>query len=324
MGILSSISIGINPNLIDIGNFILSWHGVMTFIAVAVAVWLVARWGAKEGMIVDSIYSVSVWAIIGGVVGARALHVIDFWDEVYKHDFVSVFLVWSGGIAIYGAILGGFAGGALYIIVRNSEWFLSLWRTIFPFMGEAHRANLPSIGRLADITAPALLIAQAIGRIGDIINGEHCSRATDLIWGWVFTHPDSPGRYCILNDQQGYFGESATSNTPVHPAVVYEMIWNMISLAIVWRLRDRLTPDGSLWMVYLALYAIGRFSVQWVRLDAVKFAGLQEAHIIAILVLAVAVPFLVLKTRFVIRSGASGDHQVARGRRRRKAQAGQT
>ena len=284
MGILSSISIGINPNLINAGNFILSWHGVMTFIAVAVAVWLVARWGAKEGMIVDSIYSVSVWAIIGGVVGARALHVIDFWDEVYKHDFVSVFLVWSGGIAIYGAILGGFAGGALYIIVRNSEWFLSLWRTIFPFMGEAHRANLPSIGRLADITAPALLIAQAIGRIGDIINGEHYAKMTDLPWGVIYTHPNSPGIF----------------RPPTHPAVGYELLFDLVLLAAIWPLRDRLRPNGMFFTLYLATYSIGRFFLSFLREEFNEYFGaLNEAQVVAILVVIVTVPLLVWKAQLV-------------------------
>ena len=284
MGILSSISIGINPNLIYAGNFILSWHGVMTFIAVAVAVWLVARWGAKEGMIVDSIYSVSVWAIIGGVIGARALHVIDFWDEVYKHDFVSVFLVWSGGIAIYGAILGGFAGGALYIIVRNSEWFLSLWRTIFPFMGEAHRANLPSIGRLADITAPALLIAQAIGRIGDIINGEHYAKMTDLPWGVIYTHPNSPG---ILRP-------------PTHPAVGYELLFDLVLLVAIWPLRDRLRPNGMFFTLYLATYSIGRFFLSFLREEFNEYFGaLNEAQVVAILVVIVTVPLLVWKAQLV-------------------------
>ena len=284
MGILSSISIGINPNLIDVGNFILSWHGVMPFIAVALAVWLVARWGAKEGMIVDSIYSVSVWAIIGGVVGARALHVIDFWDEVYKHDFVSVFLVWSGGIAIFGAILGGFAGGALYIIVRNSEWFLSLWRTIFPFMGEAHRANLPSIGRLADITAPALLIAQAIGRIGDIINGEHYAKMTDLPWGVIYTHPDSPGIF----------------RPPTHPAVGYELLFDLVLLAAIWPLRDRLRPNGMFFTLYLATYSIGRFFLSFLREEFNEYFGaLNEAQVVAILVVIVTVPLLVWKAQLV-------------------------
>ena len=284
MGILSSISIGINPNLINAGNFILSWHGVMTFIAVAVAVWLVARWGAKEGMIVDSIYSVSVWAIIGGVIGARVLHVIDFWEEVYKHDFVSVFLVWSGGIAIYGAILGGFAGGALYIIVRNSDWFLSVWRTVFPFMGEAHRANLPSIGRLADITAPALLIAQAIGRIGDIINGEHYAKMTDLPWGVIYTHPNSPGIF----------------RPPTHPAVGYELLFDLVLLAAIWPLRDRLRPNGMFFTLYLATYSIGRFFLSFLREEFNEYFGaLNEAQVVAILVVVFTVPLLVWKAQLV-------------------------
>ncbi|MED5208527.1 MAG: prolipoprotein diacylglyceryl transferase [Chloroflexota bacterium] len=281
---MASISIGINPNLIDMGSIILSWHGVMTFIAVAVAVWLVARWGGKDGMVVDSIYSVSVWAIIGGVVGARILHVIDFWDEVYKNDFISVFAVWSGGIAIYGAILGGFAGGALYIIIRNSDLFLSIWRTALPFMGKAHRANLPNIGRLADITAPALLIAQAIGRIGDLINGEHFASVTDLPWGVIYTHPSSPGVF----------------RPPTHPAVGYELLFDLVLLAAIWPLRDRLRPHGMFFTLYLATYSIGRFFLSFMREEFNEYFGaLNEAQVVAIIVVIITVPLLVWKAQLV-------------------------
>ena len=284
MGIMASISIGINPNLIDMGSIILSWHGVMTFIAVAVAVWLVARWGGKDGMVVDSIYSVSVWAIIGGVGGARILHVIDFWDEVYKNDFISVFAVWSGGIAIYGAILGGFAGGALYIVIRNSDLFLSIWRTALPFMGEAHRANLPNIGRLADITAPALLIAQAIGRIGDLINGEHFASVTDLPWGVIYTHPSSPGVF----------------RPPTHPAVGYELLFDLVLLAAIWPLRDRLRPHGMFFTLYLATYSIGRFFLSFMREEFNEYFGaLNEAQVVAIIVVIITVPLLVWKAQLV-------------------------
>ena len=285
MGILASISIGINPNLIDFGNFNLSWHGVMTFVAVATAVWLVARWGAKEGMIVDSIYSVAVWGIIGGVIGARILHVIDFWDEVYRDDFISVFSVWSGGIAIYGAIIGGFIGGSLYIMIRNSEWFLSLWRTVFPFMGEAHRANLPGIGRMADITAPALLIAQAIGRVGDVINGEHFAKVTELPWGVIYTHANSPGVF----------------RPPTHPAVGYELLFDLVLLAAIWPLRDRLRPHGMFFTLYLATYSIGRFFLSFLREEFNEYfnGNLNEAQVVAIIVLLFTVPLLVWKAQLV-------------------------
>ena len=285
MSILASISIGINPNLIDFGNFTLSWHGVMTFVAVATAVWLVARWGAKEGMIVDSIYSVAVWGIIGGVIGARILHVIDFWDEVYRDDFISVLSVWSGGIAIYGAIIGGFIGGSLYIMIRNSEWFLSLWRTVFPFMGEAHRANLPGIGRLADITAPALLIAQAIGRVGDVINGEHFSKVTELPWGVIYTHANSPGVF----------------RPPTHPAVGYELLFDLVLLAAIWPLRDRLRPHGMFFALYLATYSIGRFFLSFLREEFNEYfnGNLNEAQVVAIIVVLFTVPLLVWKAQLV-------------------------
>ena len=285
MGVLGSISIGINPNLIDAGPITLSWHGLLTFVAVAVAVWLVARWGAKDGMIVDSIYSVAVWAIIGGVIGARLLHVIDFWDEVYRDDFFSVFSVWSGGIAIYGAIIGGFIGGAAYIMIRNSEWFLAMWRTVFPFMGEAHKANLPGIGRLADITAPALLLAQAIGRVGDIINGEHFSKVTDLPWGVIYTNANSPGIF----------------RPPTHPSVGYELIFDLVLLAAIWPLRDRLRPHGMFFALYLATYSIGRFFLSFLREEFNEYFGgnLNEAQVVAIIVVIFTVPLLVWKAQIV-------------------------
>jgi phosphatidylglycerol:prolipoprotein diacylglycerol transferase len=285
MGVLGSISIGINPNLIDAGPITLSWHGLLTFVAVAVAVWLVARWGAKDGMIVDSIYSVAVWAIIGGVIGARLLHVIDFWDEVYRDDFFSVFSVWSGGIAIYGAIIGGFIGGAAYIMIRNSEWFLAMWRTVFPFMGEAHKANLPGIGRLADITAPALLLGQAIGRLGDIINGEHFSKVTDLPWGVIYTNANSPGIF----------------RPPTHPTVGYELIFDLVLLAAIWPLRDRLRPHGMFFTLYLATYSIGRFFLSFLREEFNEYFGgnLNEAQVVAIIVVIFTVPLLVWKAQIV-------------------------
>ena len=284
MGVLASISIGINPNLIDVGTFILSWHGVMTFVAVAVAVYLTARWGGKEGMNVDSIYSVAVWAIIGGVIGARILHVIDFWDEVYKNDIGSIFQVWAGGIAIYGAILGGFVGGALYISIRNSDWFLNLWEKFFPFMGEAHRANLPGIGRIADLTAPAVLFAMAIGRVGDIINGEHFSKVTDLPWGIIYTHANSPGIF----------------RPPTHPAVAYELLFDLVLLAVIWPMRNRLRPNGMFFALFLGTYSIGRFFLSFLRQEFNEYFGvLNEAQVVAIIVVIITVPLLVWKAQLV-------------------------
>ena len=283
MDVLATINIGMNPDLIDAGEFVLSWHGFLTFIAVALSVFLVARWGTREGMVADSIYSVAVWCIVGGVVGARVLHIIDRWEDTYQHNPEQIVYIWRGGITIYGAILGGFVGGSLYIMIRNAKWYLAIWGRYFRFLGEAREAPLPGIGHLADVATPALLISMAIGRIGDIINGEHFANTTDLAWGVVYTHTDSPG-----------FGRPAS-----HPAVAYELLMDLAILAVLWPLRHRLRPSGMFFALYLATYSVGRFFLNFLRIDNEYLGGLNEAQIIALVVIVITIPLLVYKAQFV-------------------------
>lgn len=260
------IEIDIAPNLFS-GDFLqsltISWHGFFSFVAVATAVILVGRWAPLRGIEPDAVYSIAIWAIIGGVVGARVVHVIDNWPELYQDNPIQVFYVWNGGIGIWGGILGGFIGGAAY----------------------AKIAKYP-IGVIADMTAPALLFVQSIGRLGDIVNGEHCSKATDFILGFQWINPSTAARVC----SDGF--ENA-----VQPAIVYEMLWNMMALLIIWRLRNRLRPDGMLFALYLALYSLGRFAISFAREDKIWALGMQEAHYIALLVLAITVPLLAIKAR---------------------------
>lgn len=288
MNVLATITIGMDPLIFTIGTFVLSWHGLFTFIAVAVSVLLVYRWGTQAGMAGDPILSVSVWCIIGGIIGARVLHIIDFWSISYQHDPIRILYVWQGGIAIYGAILGGFAGGALYIVTRNSERFINLWNRFFRWTGELKKADLPQIGHLADIAAPALLISMAIGRIGDVINGEHFAHATDLPWGVFYTHINSPG-----------------ANRPVsHPAVAYEIILDVLVLALIWPLRNRLRPHGMLFILYGTLYAVGRFFLSFLRVETNSYyLGINEAQVVSLIIMIIAIPWLVYKAQ-IVRPGA--------------------
>jgi phosphatidylglycerol:prolipoprotein diacylglycerol transferase len=283
---LATITIGMDPIIFDKFGLVLSWHGFMTFVAVAVAVVWVARRGSQQGLVADSIYSVAVWAIIGGVVGARLLHVVDFWGEIYQDDPLKVFYAWQGGVTIFGAILGGFAGGALYIIIRNSAWYISMWGRYFRFLGAPNEAPLPGVGRLADLSAPALLLAQAIGRVGDVINGEHCAKQSDLPWSVVYSHPDSPGQFC--------------DTAPVHPAVAYELLFDLALLAVLWPLRNRLRPHGMFFALYLACYSVGRFFISFLRVEFKEYFGaLNEAQVVALVVMLITIPLLVYRAKLV-------------------------
>ena len=260
------IDININPVLvIPIFNFPISWHGLFSFVGVIIAVFFVARWAPYRGVSSDTIYSVAIWAILGGFIGARIVHVIDNWN-IYGQDLIRVFYFWNGGIGLWGGILGGFIGGAIYSYFKK-----------YP------------LGIIADLTAPMMLISQTIGRIGDIINGEHCSIATDWIFGFKWIHPGSPANYC-LNGKAGEYSYA-------HPAILYETIWNMLALLLLWKLKPYIKPDGMLFCVYLALYAIGRFIISFFREDPIWALGLQEAQFISILVLAITIPILIVKAR---------------------------
>ena len=282
------IEIDIGPFLISSGSFLLSWHGFFSFIAVATAVYLVGRWAPMKAIDPDDIYSIAIWAILGGIIGARIAHVVDNWG-FYQYNLLQILFIWSGGIGIWGAILGGFIGGAAYALLQKHP-----------------------VGVIADLTAPSLLLVQSIGRIGDIVNGEHCARvATEFILAFNWIRPESDARVCANG-----------VGVPVQPVIAYEMLWNLGALFIIWKLRDRIKPDGMLFALYLALYAVGRFFVTFLRQDKVWTLGLQEAHFIAILVLAITIPLLVIKARLTTpeQIAAEGE-EIAERRSRRLSRA---
>lgn len=248
------IEINIDPNIFSIGPLAVSWHSLFILVGILAAVWLSSRLAARAGLSVDTFYSFALWCVIGGIIGARLVHVVDYWDS-YMANPLQILRVWEGGLAIWGGILGGTLTGWIYSRVRPM-----------------------SLAPFADQVAPGLILAQAIGRIGDIINGEHISTATSLPWGVVYTNPASPG-YGL---------------PPVHPAVAYELLMDLAILGLLLRLRGRLRPDGALFMVYLALYSVGRFFLSFLRLDSnTVFLGLNQPQWICLIVLAVVLPLMV-------------------------------
>ncbi len=250
------ITIGIDPILISLGSFSLSWHGLFMAVAIAGGVWLPARLVAKAGLSVDRLYSLALWGVPGGIVGARLVHVIDYWGY-YSANPGAILAFWEGGLALWGGILGGTLAAVIFTRIRG-----------FP------------LARYADLAALGLILAQAIGRIGDVINGEHISKATSLPWGVVYTHPNSP----------------AYGLPPTHLAVGYELLMDLFIFGILWKLRGRIRPDGSLFLLYLTIYSTGRFFLSFLRLDSsTVFLSLNQPQWISLLVLAVALPLLFLQ-----------------------------
>lgn len=291
------MTIGIDPFIFR-DPIVLSWHGFFTFVGVGLAIYLVDRWSSKEDIDTDVIYSVALWVIIGGILGARLVHVIDRWDY-YQDNLTQIYQVWRGGIAIYGALIFGTLAGLFDIFIRKHLGFVykgqkQVW--LKNLVGEKYSKSYLqgdmyakfkdlSAGKFLDLVAPAIAIGQTFGRLGDVINGEHIGRKTDLAWGAIYSHPDS-GSFV-------YHGLNTS-----HPVIIYEMILTLFAFIVIWNLRGRLGPPGMIFLSYAIIYSIGRFFIQFMRLDSVWFAGLQEAHIISLLVLIIAVPILALKANW--------------------------
>ncbi|MBI4287459.1 MAG: prolipoprotein diacylglyceryl transferase [Chloroflexi bacterium] len=258
------INIGINPDIARLGPLTLAWHGLFSAVAGVAAVWLASRLAAKWNVDKGQLYGVLLWAIPGGLVGGRAVFVIDYWDS-FSQQPLAIFALQEGGTALWGAILGGMITAAIYARVRGYR-----------------------VGTLMDIGAIGMVLGQAIGRVGDIINGEHISAATTLPWGFVYTHPLSPS-----------YGLPAQ-----HPAVAYEMLMDLAIFGLLWRLKGRLQPSGSLSLLYLSLYSLGRFFLSFLRQDSHFVAlGLNQAQWLSLVVLMLALSWLV--SRIGKRSPAS-------------------
>lgn len=161
-----AIDIGWGPNLFEIWGLLLTWHGVFTAVGILAGVQLSLRMAEITGYDYDDAYALALVGVPCGVIGARLLYVAEAWDY-YGSNPGDIIRITEGGISIWGAILGGLAGALVF----------GLWRG-YP------------VARGLDIAAFGMILGQGIGRLGDLVNGEHLATATDLAWGVIYTHPD--------------------------------------------------------------------------------------------------------------------------------------
>lgn len=249
------IDIDIDPILVMIGPFAVSWHGLFSAVGIMVGLWVAARLVRKVGIDSEYVYNTAIWAVPAGVVGARLFHVVDKF-EYYAANPLAIIAIQEGGLAIYGGLVGGILAGVLYV----------------------HHKRIP-LGQFADAVAPGLILGQAIGRIGDVINGEHRGLPADLPWSVVYTHPNTAGERGLA----------------VHPAVGYEMVWDLAVFGILLWLQGRLPRAGMLFWLYVALYAVGRFWTGFFREDSPVLFGLGQAQLIAFASLAAAVIYILAR-----------------------------
>jgi phosphatidylglycerol:prolipoprotein diacylglycerol transferase len=247
------------------GSLELGWHAVASLVAIIAAVAVAVYFAKKNRLPANEIYSLAPWVILGGIIGARLFHVADHLGY-YSSNPLQILAIQEGGLAVWGAVIGGAAAVIAYARLRRL-----------------------SLTLLFDTLTPALLVGQIIGRIGCTINGDAWGSPTNLPWGFTYLNP----RDSIPTNLIG---------VPTHPYPVYEMIWNGLCLLLLLKLRPRFKTGGLLFFTYLALYSLGRFVLTFFRQENIVFWGLQEAQAVAVVGLAASaiafVYFFIRRLRF--------------------------
>ena len=270
------------PSGFFIGPLEIHFYGIIIVSGAVLGAWLAAREAKRRGHNPDIVWDMLIYLMIGGIIGARIWHIFTPMPNILVRDTITgrlvnpyfaggtihildILAIWKGGLGIPGAVIGGAI--VLYFYSKYSHLNFTEW---------------------ADIIAPSLALGQGIGRWGNYFNQELYGAPTNLPWK-IFIDPAHrvPGY-----ENVEYY----------HPLFFYELLWNFGNLfLLMWisrRYADRLKP-GDIFLVYLIVYPIGRFLLEFLRLDASMVGGININQTIMGVVALCSTGFLYFRHRKV-------------------------
>ena len=251
-----------SSNSISLGPLDFRAYGIAIALGVLAAVWLTQRRWAERRHDPEQISSVALWAVPFGVVGGRLYHVITD-NQRFRGQWLEAFKIWEGGLGVWGAVAAGALGA--YVAAR--------------------RAGM-SVPDLFYATAPAIPLAQAIGRLGNWFNQELFGRPTDVPWALEIDAAHRPTGF----EDEALF----------HPTFLYEALWNLGVVAVVIWVVPRVLPrlrTGYQFAVYVALYTLGRLWIELLRIDSANEILGQRLNVWTSLIVGGVATALVIRHR---------------------------
>ena len=250
-----------SSNKLEIGPLDLTFYGMLIALGALAAIALAQRRWSQRGGDPELMQRIGVWSVAAGVVGARVAYLIPRLER-FEGRWIETLYIWEGGLAIFGGLIAGTLTGCL--------------------MARRAKVDLPD---LLDTVAPAIPLAQAIGRWGNYFNQELFGRPTELPWGLEIAPENRPPAFA---DAELF-----------HPTFLYESLWNLAIVALLVYLdRRRVLARGNLFVAYLGLYGVGRFWIELLRVDTTfRLFGLSRNALFALAVAVTAAAVLVLRRR---------------------------
>lgn len=263
---------------IHVGPFTIRFYAIIMMIATWIAVTIIyQRWKRREGTF-DQITDIAVVAIPCGLIGARLYNCLTVpfnYFPYYGGSLINILKIWDGGMAIFGALIGGYCGAALM----------------------CHRKHL-SLLSFSDAAAPALLVAQSFGRLGNWFNQELYGAPTTLPWGLKLNQSNAIGEYELC------YNNTPCPNPETHvfqPTFLYSIIWCMLGVLVLLLIEKKYHASlhaGQTFAIYLMWYGIGRAAIEHIRINASLYIGPFRINTLVALIVFVLglILFIKLKT----------------------------
>jgi len=257
-----------SSNTLSIGPLTIHYYGLLIGIGVLVAIWITMRRFDRFGGDPALAESVSIWAVVAGLLGARAAYVIPRWSEVTAGGVWHVLAIWRGGLAFFGGLTAGAIVGLGLMLVRRAPGKGRWW----------------NFAAFADAAAIGLPAAQAIGRWGNYMNQELFGTPSNLPWAVQIAPQFRPTQYL----------DSAT----FHPAFLYESLWNvLIVIPVLLFIEKRFKiARGNMILGYLVFYGTGRFLLEFIRTDQATYVfGFRANQLVAAIVVVLALAIFLFR-----------------------------
>jgi phosphatidylglycerol:prolipoprotein diacylglycerol transferase len=235
----------------------------MYVVGILVGLWVALPYAEKVGISRDTAYAIFWPVLVASLVGGRLYYVVQSDFGWYLQHPLNILATWEGGMAFYGAVFLG--GAALLVMCRRLG--------VRP-------------GLALDAAALFIPIAQAFGRVGNIVNGDIIGYRSTLPWATEYINP--------ANTFVPRLG------VPYQPAAAYELLFSLVLFAVLWILRGRFRIPGTLFTLWLILYSIGQFILFFWRANVVVLLGLKQAQITSVIVVILAIPAYLAWRRYYL------------------------
>jgi len=255
-------------------GFEIAYYGIAVVIGMVLGLFIMSREAKRLGENEEKYWDMGIIMLIAGVIGARIFYVVFAW-EYYRDNLLSIFNLRQGGLAIYGGIIGSVITVYIY--------------------GKIQKISFP---KMIDCIAPGLLIGQVIGRWGNFFNREVFGGYTDNILAMQLPVSAVREQSEITTAMwDNLVNISGTDFIQVHPTFLYEGLWNIGVLVLLWLYRKHKKFDGEVFLLYLIGYGVGRFWIEAVRTDQLLISGtnLPVSQVISVAFVVVAFGIIIKK-----------------------------